>query len=114
MSDRKLADAAEFLWGVVANVSGGGWGKQSKEWQEAATMARDRYFAASGMRRRAVPKLAVKYAPREHILPYTPHPAPTGVLCACGHDEMDHGHNRVEDPLHCVVCLCPDFVEGKR
>lgn len=41
-----LADAAEMLWVVLANVSGGDWTKQSPEWQEAAARYRDQYFAA--------------------------------------------------------------------
>jgi hypothetical protein len=38
-------DAADYLWTVVANVSGGDWSKQSKDWQEAAAKARDGFFA---------------------------------------------------------------------
>jgi hypothetical protein len=41
-----LTDAAEMLWVVLANVSGGDWTKQSQEWQEAAARWRDYYFAA--------------------------------------------------------------------
>jgi hypothetical protein len=41
-----MADAAEMLWVVLANVSGGDWTKQSAEWQEAAARWRDNYFAA--------------------------------------------------------------------
>lgn len=40
-----LADAAEMLWVVLANVSGGDWTQQSQEWQEAAARWRDNYFA---------------------------------------------------------------------
>ncbi|HWP71909.1 MAG TPA: hypothetical protein VNM36_12430 [Gemmatimonadaceae bacterium] len=43
---RKMADAAEMLWSVVANVSEGDWTKQSPEWQEAAAHWRNNYFAA--------------------------------------------------------------------
>lgn len=39
-----LADAAEMLWVVLANVSGGDWTKQSPEWQEAAARWRDYYM----------------------------------------------------------------------
>jgi arylsulfatase A-like enzyme len=42
----RMADAAEMLWVVLANVSGGDWTKQSAEWQEAAARWRDNYFAA--------------------------------------------------------------------
>jgi hypothetical protein len=41
-----MEDAAEMLWVVLANVSGGDWTKQSTEWQEAAARWRDNYFAA--------------------------------------------------------------------
>jgi hypothetical protein len=41
-----MADAAEMLWVVLANVSGGDWTKQTPEWQEAAARWRDYYFAA--------------------------------------------------------------------
>ena len=41
---KKLLDAGEMLWVVVANASGGDWGKQNKEWQEAAGRWRDNYF----------------------------------------------------------------------
>lgn len=46
---RKLAtvkDAAEMLWVVLANVSGGDWTKQTEDWQEYAARWRDNYFAA--------------------------------------------------------------------
>lgn len=39
-----LPDAAEMLWVVLANVSGGDWTKQLPEWQEAAARWRDYYF----------------------------------------------------------------------
>jgi len=42
----ELAKAGEMLWTVVANVDGGDWTKQSKEWQEAAARWRDTYFKA--------------------------------------------------------------------
>lgn len=43
---KRLADAGEFLWTVVANVSGGDWSKQSAEWKAAASKARDDFHAA--------------------------------------------------------------------
>lgn len=43
-----LEDAAEMLWVVLANVSGGDWRKQSKEWRDAAARWRDNYFTAIG------------------------------------------------------------------
>ena len=42
----EMADAAEMLWVVLANVSEGDWTKQTAEWQEAAARWRDLYFAA--------------------------------------------------------------------
>ena len=42
----KMADAAEMLWVVLANVNGGDWSKQSKEWQKVAARWRDNYFEA--------------------------------------------------------------------
>lgn len=44
--DARLADAAEMLWIVLANVSDGDWTKQRPEWQEAAARWRDNYFNA--------------------------------------------------------------------
>lgn len=41
-----MADAAEMLWIVLANVSGGDWSKQTPEWQGAAGRGRETYFAA--------------------------------------------------------------------
>lgn len=41
----KALDAAELLWGVVANASGGEWKEQSEEWRGAAVRARDSYHA---------------------------------------------------------------------
>lgn len=43
---KNIKDAAEMLWTVLANVSGGDWEKQSSEWQGAAARWRDNYFAA--------------------------------------------------------------------
>ena len=43
-----MADAAEMLWVVLANVSEGDWTKQTQEWQDAARRWRDYYFAAIG------------------------------------------------------------------
>lgn len=41
-----MSDAAEMLWVVLANVSGGDWTKQTPDWQEAAARWRDSYFEA--------------------------------------------------------------------
>lgn len=40
-----MADAAEMLWVMLANVSEGNWTKQSADWQEYAARWRDNYFA---------------------------------------------------------------------
>ena len=44
-NERTLIQAAEYLWCVVANVSGGDWEKQTHEWQSAAAKARDDFHA---------------------------------------------------------------------
>lgn len=41
----RMKDEAEFLWIVLANVSGGDWTKQTNEWQVAAAKARDSFHA---------------------------------------------------------------------
>lgn len=41
-----MSDAADMLWVVLANVSGGDWTKQTPDWQEAAARWRDNYFEA--------------------------------------------------------------------
>lgn len=46
-NERMLLSTAEFLWAVLANVSGGDWLKQPLEWQEAAAKARDDFHAAA-------------------------------------------------------------------
>jgi len=46
----RMEDAAEMLWVVLANVSGGDWSKQTKEWQEAAAKWRDHFFLISEKR----------------------------------------------------------------
>jgi len=48
-------DAAEMLWTVVANASGGDWSQQSPQWQEAAARWRDAYVAEIGHYRDLVP-----------------------------------------------------------
>lgn len=40
-----MGHAAEMLWSVVANASGGDWTKQSDEWQKAAIRWRDHYHS---------------------------------------------------------------------
>jgi len=35
-NERKLLEAGEMLWIVIANVSSGDWTKQSSDWQVAA------------------------------------------------------------------------------
>lgn len=43
---KALVDAAEMLWVVLANVSGGDWEKQTNDWVIAAERWRDNYFKA--------------------------------------------------------------------
>lgn len=43
---KDIKDAAEMLWVVLANVSGGDWSKQSEDWQNYAARWRDNYFKA--------------------------------------------------------------------
>lgn len=49
----QLKYAAEMLWFVLANVSGGDWALQSEEWQEAAARWRDNYFSAISIGQKA-------------------------------------------------------------
>lgn len=46
-NERDLLDAGEMLWIVLANVSGGDWDKQTKEWQQAAARWRDNFHAVA-------------------------------------------------------------------
>jgi hypothetical protein len=41
----KVTDLEEAAWGIIANVSGGEWNRQSEEWREAAIRWRGRYNA---------------------------------------------------------------------
>jgi hypothetical protein len=52
---KKMDDAAEMLWIVVANASGGNWSEQSPDWQEAAARWRDNYYATLAARASATP-----------------------------------------------------------
>lgn len=42
-SARLDGPSLDLAWGLIANVSGGDWSKQSQEWQTAAAMWRDEY-----------------------------------------------------------------------
>ena len=42
----EMESAAEMLWVVLANVSGGDWKQQGEEWQDVAAKWRDNYFKA--------------------------------------------------------------------
>ena len=35
-------------WGIIANAGGGNWGRESKEWQEAAAKFRDEFHKKVG------------------------------------------------------------------
>lgn len=37
-------DLLEEAWGIIANVGGGNWDKETPEWQEATKRFRERYF----------------------------------------------------------------------
>jgi hypothetical protein len=39
-----LMDSLEMAWGIIANVSGGDWDKQSDEWHECAEKWRDNHW----------------------------------------------------------------------
>jgi hypothetical protein len=45
-------------WGIIANVHGGDWEKESPEWLEAAIRWRDDYFARIGKDHPPVPATA--------------------------------------------------------
>lgn len=40
-------DMIEYAWAIIANVSGGDWSKQSKEWIKAARKWREEAFSKS-------------------------------------------------------------------
>ena len=77
-----MDDAAEMLWVVLANVSGGDWTQQSQEWQDAAARWRDNYFTA------------LNAASRPPAQPETPAPTPEGPagrLRQLAHHWKQHG-----------------------
>lgn len=38
------SDLLETAWGIIANVGGGDWERESELWRSAAVSWRDRYF----------------------------------------------------------------------
>lgn len=68
-----MLDAAEMLWIVLANVSGGAWSQQTPEWQEAAAKWRDQYFDAL--------RLATRGRPGGIVIEI--HPSPTADTRTC-------------------------------
>lgn len=42
-----MDDAVEGAWGLIANVSGGDWTKQSEEWQAAAKRWRNKFVTGT-------------------------------------------------------------------
>jgi len=40
----ELAELIDDMWGILCNVSGGDWTKQSREWQKAVLRIRPRFF----------------------------------------------------------------------
>lgn len=43
----------ELAWGVIANAGGGNWELETTEWQGAAAVWRDQYFASLGPQQEA-------------------------------------------------------------
>ena len=62
---KQMRDAAEMLWTVVANVSGGDWTDQTPEWQAAAVRWRDAYFAAEDLCKREGLSISMPTPPSE-------------------------------------------------
>lgn len=75
-----MADAAEALWGVVANASGGDWRQQTREWDVAAGRARDMYYAALSERRKPTPPALEPTTEVRQWLEEGAPPAPVYVL----------------------------------
>jgi hypothetical protein len=46
---RRLNEALDFAWGVIANASGGDWDKEPAEWKQAAERFRDDYYKTPTM-----------------------------------------------------------------
>ena len=45
LTDKKKDLAIELAWGIIANVGGGDWDKETKEWKEAAIKWRDCFIS---------------------------------------------------------------------
>ena len=55
---KRLRDAVEWAWTILANVSGGDWTKQAPEWQEAVANWRDKEYGhvSSALARHSAPE----------------------------------------------------------
>jgi hypothetical protein len=101
-----MADAAEMLWVVLANVGGGDWTQQSAEWQEAAARWRDNYFAAVTAERLRV--VAPQQEPaRSRPFNWPPDKGSAPSQWCAGDDKESHGWcmNRNASECHCT-CNC--------
>jgi len=45
--NKKLRDALDYAWAIIANASGGNWEKESSDWQTAAAKFRDECYYPS-------------------------------------------------------------------
>lgn len=108
----QLKDAAEMLWVVLANVSGGDWTQQSQEWQDAAARWRDNYFAAltASLAPPGTPSPEARACPKHGPLVgvrYCPECAVGSTegrgICSCGHAVTEHGDPA---PRRCLMRGC--------
>ena len=44
MTYKKKLSLVDLAWGIIANVNGGDWSSQSKEWLKSANKWRDEYI----------------------------------------------------------------------
>ena len=43
---RERHELLEYAWTIIANAGGGDWGKETKDWQDAAAKFRNQYHDA--------------------------------------------------------------------
>ncbi len=66
----KEQNLIELAWGIIANVSGGDWDKQTKEWKAAAIRWRDRWVAHSQKKKLMADRyLRVKFGDNDFGIP---------------------------------------------
>lgn len=80
-------DAAEMLWFVLANVSGGDWTKQTEEWQKAARRWANNYLSLAS-KDRGVSNIVAKN--EENIADEVVSFAISLIVCECGHPKKLH------------------------